>query len=111
MRSPTERLRDILEAAEKISQYTADGDGQFRGEELVQTWVLWHLQVIGEASAALPEQVRTQAPEVPWSRIVGMRNILVHQYFGVDLDVVWLAVSRDLPTLVATVTRLLDEGV
>jgi uncharacterized protein with HEPN domain len=74
---------------------------------LLQSWFLRHLQIIGEASRGLPEDVRALAPEIPWSNIIGMRNILVHGYFDIDTDIVWEAATRDVPNLKPAVERLL----
>ena len=66
------------------------------------------LQIIGEAARALPEDVRALAPEIPWSEIIGMRNILVHGYFDIDTDIVWEAATRDVPAIKPAVERLLE---
>jgi uncharacterized protein with HEPN domain len=73
----------------------------------VRTWVVHHLQIIGEAARAVPESVLRGAPEVPWHLVVGARNVLVHGYFLVDPDEVWGMVERDLPMLREAVERLL----
>ena len=73
----------------------------------MQVWFLRHLQIIGEAARTLPEDVRAAAPEIPWSEIVGMRNILVHGYFDIDTDIVWDAATRDVPVIKSAVERLL----
>ena len=99
MRDYNERLLDILEAIEKIEKYTSRGHEAFEQDELIQTWIVHHLQIIGEAASALPESFRDRYPEVPWSKIIGMRNILVHNYFGVDVDVVWAVVVDDITDL------------
>ena len=65
----------------------------------MQSWIVRHLQIVGEVARALPESVRARAPEVPWAKIIGMRHILVHDYFGIDTDIVWDVVERDLPVL------------
>ena len=65
------------------------------------------MQIIGEAARALPEDVRAIASEIPWSNIVGMRNILVHGYFDIDTDIVWNAATRDVPAIKPAVERLL----
>ena len=67
------------------------------------------LQIIGEAARLLPEEVRASAPDIPWSEIIGMRHILVHNYFGIDTQVVWDAVERDLPSLKEKITTLLQQ--
>ena len=66
-----------------------------------------HLQIIGEAVRSLSETLRQSNPEVPWAQIRAMRNILVHEYFDVDLEEVWVTVERDLPRLKGTVQHIL----
>jgi uncharacterized protein with HEPN domain len=107
MRSNKERLLDILEAIEQIEKYTASGRESLQNE-LVQVWVIHHLQVIGEAVRALADEMRESHPDIPWTQIIGMRNILVHRYFGIDEDIVWTAIDKDLPTLKQKVKVLLD---
>jgi uncharacterized protein with HEPN domain len=99
MRNDRERLLDILEAIERIEKYTSRGREVFEEDELIQTWVIHHLEVIGEASRSLSTDIKTRHPETPWSKIAGMRNILVHHYFGIDTSAVWNAVAHDLPSL------------
>ncbi len=107
MRDPAERLRDLLEAIAAIERYSKRDRKAFEKDELLQGWFLRHLQIIGEAAKALPEDVRTLAPDVPWHKIIGMRNVLVHGYFEIDTDIVWGAATRDVPTLKPPVERLL----
>ena len=110
---PEERLRDILDAIESIEQYVAHGRKASEGDPLVQTWFVRHLQIIGEAARALPEDVRDLALAVQWSEIIGMRHILVHHYFGVDLAVIWDIVEHDLPELrreIEALLRRLEKG-
>jgi uncharacterized protein with HEPN domain len=107
MRDPRERLRDMLEAIARIDQYTAQGQDAFAQSELIQTWVVHHLLIVGEASAAIPTDVRALAPNLPWRQIMGMRNILVHHYFDIDLPTVWAVVEHDLPMLAHEATALL----
>jgi uncharacterized protein with HEPN domain len=99
MRDDRERLLDILEAIERIEKYTSKGREAFEDDELIQTWVVHHLEIIGEATRALSTEPKQNYPRTPWSQIAGMRNILVHHYFGVDSSAVWNAVDRDLPSL------------
>ncbi|MFQ5744953.1 MAG: DUF86 domain-containing protein [Acidobacteriota bacterium] len=113
MRDPKERLRDILDAIAAIERYCDRDKVAFEHDELLQVWFLRHLQIIGEAARALPEEVRALAPDIPWSKIIGMRNILVHGYFEIDTDIVWDAVTHDVPHLKPAVERLLrtmEEG-
>jgi uncharacterized protein with HEPN domain len=107
MRDERERLLDIQEAIERIERYAARGREAFEQDELIQIWVLYHLQIIGEAARALPPEFTAQHPQIPWPRIVGMRNILVHNYFGVDVSIVWSVVVRELPLLKQQVASVL----
>jgi len=99
MRDDRERLLDVLEAIERIEKYVSKGREIFENDELIQTWVLHHLQIIGEATRVISSGFKDLHPEVPWAQIGGMRNILVHHYFGVDSAAVWNAVEKDLPAL------------
>jgi uncharacterized protein with HEPN domain len=89
----------VLEAIERIEKHQIPDRETLDRDEMIQVWVLYHLQIVGEAVGALAPEFRDRFPDVPWSQIVGMRNILVHHYFGIDLDLVWSAVKRDLPML------------
>ena len=109
MRDPRERLQDILEAIRQIERYAARGRQAFENDELIQNWFVRHLQIIGEAARALPPEMRGREPDVPWSKIVGMRHILVHDYFAVDTQVVWDVIERDLPDLKRKIAALLKK--
>jgi uncharacterized protein with HEPN domain len=107
MRDAAERVRDILEAVAAIERHAECSKESFERDELLQTWFLRHLQIIGEAARGIPEDIRAQAPEVPWRQITGMRNVLVHGYFEVDTDLVWDTATRDVPGLKPALERLL----
>jgi len=107
LRDPTERLRAILEAIAAIERHMDCDKAAFEQDELRQTWFLRHLQIIGEAARALPAEIRALDVEIPWSKIIGMRNVLVHGYFGIDIDIVWEAVTRDVPALKPAILALL----
>ena len=109
MRSDRERLLDVIEAIERIEKYTAQGREAFERDELVQTWVVHHLQIIGEACRAVSDESKRDHPDVPWPKIVGMRNILVHHYFGIDPEAVWQVVEKDLPELRQKLTALINR--
>lgn len=107
MRDPRERLRDILEAITAIERHLHRGRSAFDHDELLQGWFVRHLQIIGEAARAVPGDVRALAPEIEWPKIIGMRNVLVHGYFDIDVDIVWEAASRDAPALKPRIELLL----
>lgn len=109
MRDDREWLLDILEALEKIEKYAALGEKNFFEEELVQIWIVYYIQVAGEAANQLSESLKKSHPDIPWKGIIGMRNVLVHQYFGLDLDEIWSTVSYDLPALKQKIQELLAE--
>ena len=87
MRDPKERLKDILDAIGRIERYVAKGRAAFEQDELIQVWILHHLQIIGEAASQLGRDFHAANPVLPWPEIIAMRNVLVHDYFGVDLGV------------------------
>ena len=109
MRNDKQRLRDIFEAIEKIEKYTKRGKLIFEQEELIQIWIIHHLQIIGEASAAMSQSLIEEYPEVPWQDISDFRNVLVHEYFRVDTDIVWTIVERELLDLKANITKILHQ--
>lgn len=71
--------------------------------------MIHHIEIIGEAARRISRELCANHPEVPWAAIVAMRNVLAHDYFGIDVERVWMAVQRDLPVLRRQVDALLDE--
>lgn len=107
MRDVKERLYDIQEAIERIEKYSMRGKQEFENEELIQNWIIYHLQIIGEAASRFNDEFRQQHSKIPWSKIIGMRNILIHNYFEIDTEIVWNAVEKDLPILKQNIKSLL----
>lgn len=107
MREQSERLLDILEAIERIEKYASQGREAFTQDELIQVWIVHHLQIIGEAARLLDSNLEEACPEIPWVKIIGMRNILVNQYFGIDTEIVWAVVQDELPALKDRVKSML----
>ena len=99
MKRPRERILDMLDAIESIQRYGNRGRDAFDSDELVRTWMVHHIQILCEAAAALGRDFHDAHPAVPWAEMVAMRNVLVHDYGGVDPDEVWKTVERDLPPL------------
>lgn len=110
MRDDRERLFDILEAIERIDKYTAQGRSAFDEDEQIQTWVLHHLQIIGETVRALSPTTTSDLEDIEWEKIVGMRNILVHNYFSIDTEIVWAVIENDLQTLKLKIQEFLKEN-
>jgi uncharacterized protein with HEPN domain len=101
-------LEHIRDAAETIAQHLQGvEEPAFMQSRLVQDAVIRELQIVGEAAKRLSAQVRQQNPDVPWQDIAGMRDKLVHDYFGVDLAAVWLAATQDVPELLGQVRKIL----
>jgi uncharacterized protein with HEPN domain len=109
MRSNRERLLDILEAIDKIDRFAGMSCERFESDEMLQIWIIHHLQIIGEAASRLTQQFLDEHPEVQWNKIIGMRHILVHGYFEIDYEIVWQTVINDLPKLKAQIQRLIEK--
>lgn len=109
MRDDRAWLLDILEALLKIEKYAAKGEQEFYKEELIQVWIIHYIQIAGEAANQLSDSLKKNHTEIPWKGIIGMRNLLVHQYFGLDLDEIWDTVSTDLPVLKEKIQELLTD--
>jgi uncharacterized protein with HEPN domain len=98
----------MIEAIDRIERYSARGRDAFDHDELIQSWFVRHLQILGEAARTLPDDVRQKAPDIEWKKITGMRHVLVHDYFGIDRDIVWTAVEKELGPLKTSLASLLD---
>ena len=109
MKDDRERLLDILEAIERIERYTIRSAEEFKRDELLQNWVIHHIQIIGEAARKVSDALRSTHPEIPWPQIIAMRNVLVHDYFEVDPEEVWATVERDLPDLKHKIEAILQK--
>ena len=99
----------MLEAIERIERYATRGQTAFRQDELLHTWAVYHIQIIGEAASRISDSLKTAHAEVPWAQIVAMRHILVHDYFRVDPDEVWLTIERDVPELKRQIQAILQR--
>lgn len=99
MRDDRLRLKDMAEAIGKIEKYISGGRQVFENDELVQIWVVYHLQILGEAARGVSEESQRNYPQIPWGKIIGFRNILVHHYFAVNTDEIWAVVLVDIPPL------------
>lgn len=107
-------LDDMVERIERINRYVGGMSREaFLADSKTIDSVVRNLEVIGEAANRLPPEFCARHPEIPWRRIVGLRNRIVHEYFDVDIDLVWEIVSSELPTLRSQVTglrRTLDDA-
>lgn len=101
-------LAHVRDAIERIEAFTSGGREQFVASPLVQDAVIRNLEVIREAVKGLSDELRLANADVPWKQIAGMRNVLIHHYFGVKLETVWQVVIQHLPPLRDRVRQLLD---
>jgi uncharacterized protein with HEPN domain len=106
MRSLRQRLHDILDAISRIQTEQAKGKAAFEVSPLVQTWMVHHL-MIGEAVRSIDPAAKQKHPSIPWRQIAGMRNILVHDYFHINQEIVWETVEKHLPVLKEQVQQVL----
>lgn len=103
LRDMLDHAREALEAARGRSRRDLDHDRMF------QVFLIHMLQVIGEAASRTPAEFAQQHPQIPWSAMIGARNVIVHGYAQVDLDIVWRTVTEELPELIANLEQLLAQ--
>ena len=105
------RLEDILEAIARIDRYVAGMDYEaFRADDKTTDAVVRNLEIIGEAARHVPEQMQRQHSELPWGKMGDIRNLLIHQYFGIGVPIVWQTIRDDLPPLVPLLRKILERG-
>ena len=103
-------LEDILKSIDKIHRYTSGMSlGEFEAEEKTVDAVVRNLEIIGEAAKSIPDNIRSSHPEVEWKKVCGLRDILIHAYFGVEVEIVYDIVRHKLTDLERQVRQILDE--
>jgi uncharacterized protein with HEPN domain len=103
-------LEDMLASLQRIHVLTSGlSYDDFSRDITAQEAVIRNLEIIGEAAKRVPQVVRSSYPEVDWARMAGLRDILIHQYFAVDLEIVWDIISNNLPDLELQIKRILLE--
>ncbi len=106
-------IQDISESIKKIEEYAKDiNKKEFLNKEdnvQIQDAIIRRLEIIGEAVKGLPVNFKKKYSDIPWKKIAGMRDILIHEYFGVNLERVWVAAKKDLPELKTKILKILKE--
>jgi uncharacterized protein with HEPN domain len=106
-KDPRVYLVQILERTDRILHYTHEGKEAFFGGQLIQDAVIRDLEIIGEAAKPVPEEFRQAHPSIPWRGPACLRDVLIHQYDGLNPEEVWRIVEKDLPGLKRTISTLL----
>ena len=103
-------LNDIIQAMRKIEKYSQGLNyDSFVNNDMVIDAMLRNIEVIGEAAAQIPDTIKQQYSHIPWKKIIGLRNIVIHEYFGVDLDNIWKIVTENIPEAKQRLVEMFDE--
>lgn len=103
-------LEDIIESVQKVQNYASKGKSSFFKDEILQDAIIRRLEIIGEASNQLPEEIIESYPEIPWRQIIGFRNIAIHEYFRINILLVWsLIESGELEKLLSVANQILAD--
>ncbi len=103
-------LKDILNAFESIEEFVSGVDfEEFRTDDKTSSAVIRKFEIIGEASKYISEEIRTKYPEIPWKEMAGMRDRLIHFYFGVDYKLIWETIKKRIPQIKPLVKNVLDK--
>ncbi|TGE31120.1 DUF86 domain-containing protein [Desulfosporosinus sp. Sb-LF] len=101
-------LQNILECIVKIETYTSSGREEFMRSDLIQDAVIRNLEIVGEATKRVSQGIKEQHQEIPWRQMAGLRDVLIHDYMGISLKIVWNVVQNELPQLKIKIIELLD---
>jgi len=105
------RIEDILEACRRIVEYAGGmSEEEFKEDPRTVDAVIRNLTVIGEAAGHIPEEVIINYPGTPWAEMRGIRNIVVHEYFGVSVPIIWETVHGDIPSLIPLLQEILKDN-
>jgi uncharacterized protein with HEPN domain len=103
-------IQDIFEALGEVKDFTAGLQYEdFVKDKKTINAVVRSLEVIGEATKKIPDNIRLKYPEIPWKRMAGMRDKLIHEYFGIDLEIVWEVTNSELPPIEPLIQKVLDD--
>ena len=103
-------IEDILNSIKSIEEFSKNLDkDKFSKNNLRQSAIIRQLEIIGEAVKNIPDNFREEHPEVPWKKIAGLRDIIIHTYFNIDLDVTWNIIKKDIPDLKEKIMKIRTE--
>ena len=109
MKDDTVYLHHMLECLRRIEENMAGGRAPFMGSHTLQDAVLRNLQTLAESTQRLSTALKDQYPAIPWRRIAAFRNVLVHNYLGIDLESIWGIIQRDITALKRAITTMLES--
>lgn len=102
-------LTHILECIASIEEYTTVGKSGFFNTKMIQDAVIRNLEIVGEAAKKVSHELKIHNSEIPWREMSGLRDVLIHEYFGVDLKIVWNVVEYELPKIKTKITEVLQK--
>jgi len=109
-KNPKIFIQHIRESIEKVEEYTKKvSKAEFFRSSQIQDAVIRKLEIIGEAAKNIPPDFRKKYPDIPWRKIAGMRDVFIHQYFGVDSNLIWRIIEKDLPELKIKILKIWKE--
>jgi len=108
MRADRLRLLDAVEQIELIRRFSEPGQEAFFNDVLTQSAILHRLALLGEACRGLSPELREAHPEIPWNQIIAFRNVVIHEYFGIDLDLVWTIITQHVAPLGSSLDSILN---
>jgi uncharacterized protein with HEPN domain len=108
MRADRLRLLDAVEQIELIGRFAEQGREAFFSDVLTQSAILHRLALLGEACRGLSPQLREAHPEIPWNQIIAFRNVVIHEYFGIDLELVWAIITQHVAPLRSSLDSILN---
>jgi uncharacterized protein with HEPN domain len=103
-------ILDVLSSIQEIEEFTEGMEvGEFIGDRKTVNAVIRSLEVMGEAAKKIPAEIRNRHPKIPWKYLAGIRDKLIHEYHGVDLEIVWEVVKKEIPPMKPKFEKILEE--